>query len=365
VVNVPGVRPGQTSTRTVYGTLADAEAEKAIRRAAGRPRPVVSPGTLGELAAGYFAWAETARAANTVRNSEDEWRRRIGPYLGHAAAETITPATLADLFVELARAGATERMLVESRKVLRAIFRWAIERGDLEGANPASRLEIPDAVKRPPARTRFALTGTEVELLLGAARTPRSRTLILVAVEAGLRKGELLGLRFGDLDLPGQRIRVSRQIVQERGPDGPIRIERPTKGRRARTVAITGRVAQELGAFMEHEVIDRGRPADGYLWPGRAGEGPTDHTAPNTLLRRLLDRAGLPEDLIDFHGLRRTAATLALLAGAPLAVVSRQLGHASITVTADHYEHVLSDDLDLFARAFEPAPDPDPKETPR
>jgi integrase len=103
-------------------------------------------------------------------------------------------------------------------------------------------------------------------------------------------------------------------------------------------------------------VIEGGAPAEGLVWPGRAG-GPMAPDTPTQLTERaqrrcgLVDRDGRP--LVTLHGLRHSAASIMLGAGVPLIVVSRQLGHANPNVTAQVYAHLLADSqLDEAAAVF-------------
>ena len=147
------------------------------------------------------------------------------------------------------------------------------------------------------------------------------------------------------------------------------KLEQPTKGRRARRVAISPELAGRLADWYAEAVIDGGAAADGYVWPGRDG-GPMHDRSANRVVERACKRAGLIDGekaVVTLHGLRHSAASAMLLAGVPLLVVSRQLGHANPQVTATVYAHLTNDEaLDLAAEAFtlretlrEPDPEPE------
>lgn len=207
------------------------------------------------------------------------------------------------------------------------------------------------------------LDATQLDALFAAAGSLRTETMLRVAGEAGLRRGEIAGLKWPDVDLPGRRLAVRRSIVQERvTADSPMRkIERTTKGRRARRVAITEALAARLGEWYASVVVAGGATADGFVWPGRDG-GPMHDRSLARALERALQRAGLvahnrngePTPLVTPHGLRHTCASVMLARGVPLIVVSRQLGHANPNITATIYAHLLGDSqLDEAAAAFE------------
>lgn len=107
-------------------------------------------------------------------------------------------------------------------------------------------------------------------------------------------------------------------------------------------------------------MIEGGADAQGYVWPGRDG-GPMHDRSAHRAVERACARGGLVDGegapLVSLHGLRHTAASVMLLAGVPLLVVSRQLGHASVDVTARVYAHLVDDGgLDAAADAFAGSP---------
>lgn len=175
--------------------------------------------------------------------------------------------------------------------------------------------------------------------------------MLRAAGEAGLRRGEIIGLRWSDVQ--DRRLDVRRSAWQVDGEKG----ERVTKGRRARRVAISETFARRLGDWYAISVIERGADAAGYVWPGQRG-GPMDAHTPTQAAARALDRAGLVDadgaPLVTLHGLRHTAASIMLSRGVPLIVVSRQLGHADPKITASTYAHLLGDsELDRAATVFD------------
>lgn len=188
-----------------------------------------------------------------------------------------------------------------------------------------------------------------------ARRTWRTETLLRMAGEAGLRRGELSGLKWSDLDLENRRADIRRSIVTIRKtPTTPMRrVEAPTKGRERRRVALSSTIVDQL-----HRWREESQPAPGgYVWPGADG-GPMHDRSTARAVERACHRAGLVDTtgrpLVTTHGLRHTAASIMLAAGVPLVVVSRQLGHADVNVTARIYAHLLGDDqLDAAAAAFE------------
>jgi integrase len=214
-----------------------------------------------------------------------------------------------------------------------------------------------DAVD-PPARDdsieRTAWSSDELRRFLDAAASDRLAGVWRLALATGLRRGELVGLRWSDLDAGA--VTVARQVlVRPRAVQGTPRIYvRPTtKSRRRRVVRFDRTTAAALRRWKADQDAERLRfgPAwrtDGGLgevaaWVVTEADGAV--ISPETLLgrwKRLVRTVEVPP--ITIHGARHSYAEAALGAGARLDVVSRQLGHASISTTANIYLH----DADAF-----------------
>ena len=152
-----------------------------------------------------------------------------------------------------------------------------------------------------------------------------------IELATGLRRGELLGLKWDDIDMKNGVIRVQRQVARI---DGEI-VEAPLKTKNSyRTVSI-GDDAIEVLKEQRKKV---GREIE-YVFPSPNG-GPISPDSVLNMLHRVLERAGLPK--IRFHDLRHTFATLALQNGVDIKTVSGMLGHFSAGFTLDTYAHVTT-----------------------
>jgi len=354
-VLVPGIRPGLTRAVTVRGSVAQARAERRRLQAAGRPviaAPVPGPPpslTLSALAEQWMRTRTGVLAPNTLAEVEVDLRLRLAPVLGELAVGEITRQHVDELVADLLRGGASVRMVRGVVSTLRRLLQAAVEWG-LIAENPARRVRLP----APETHTRQAhervLSMAELARLVQSCQgSLRTETMIRAMAESGLRRGEVIGLRWEDVDLLALRLHVRRNVSDVRG----VRQERTTKGKRSRRVAISRSFAERLAGW---RVRSGGASATGYVWPGRNG-APMNAHSPNQSLARVLRRAGLVDadgvPLVTPHGLRHTAASLMLAAGVPLIVVSRQLGHANPNVTAQVYAHLLADSqLDGAAAAF-------------
>ena len=210
---------------------------------------------------------------------------------------------------------------------------------------------------RPPAERVVGLD--DLAALFAAAGTARTETMLRAAGEAGLRRVEIIGLRWPDVDLAARHVELRRQVVQELLPEGGghRKVESATKGGRARRVALSGVFAERLADWYAESVVESGADALGYVWPGRGG-GPMHNGWLGQAVERACIRAGLVDGegraLVSPHRLRHSAASVMLAQRVPLTVVAAQLGHANPAITASVYAHLVDDrDLDLAAGAFE------------
>ena len=184
------------------------------------------------------------------------------------------------------------------------------------------------------------LTAEQVKVLFEAARGDRLEALYVLAVTTGLRQGELLGLKWDDIDLEVGTLQVRRTLTTAKG--GPVLSAPKTKGSR-RTVRLSHTALEALRSHLERQLEEIDRVGD--LWRENglifASESGSPHSRQHVTAHRfkpLLRRAGLPEIRFD---LRHTCATLLLSKNVNPKVVSEMLGHASIAITLDTYSHVL------------------------
>ncbi len=283
------------------------------------------------------------------------------PAIGGLKLAEVTGRHLTSVFAELA-AGTTPTGQPRSvatvqriRATLRAAFNAAIRDG-LVTDNPARRIEMP-SVRRPHAvvwthghverwrvdgqRPQVAVwtTAQAAQFLQQVAEDELFALWWLVALR-GLRRGEVAGLRWCDVDLDRRQLTV----VSQRTTIGYRVIEGPPKSAASRRTVALDRCSVEILHAHRARQWDRderaGRPwrSDGYVFTRTDGR-PYHPNVFTKRLRQLTDQAGLPP--IRLHDLRHGAASLAHEAGVDLKTVQDQLGHASIVLTADTYTSVL------------------------
>jgi integrase len=223
----------------------------------------------------------------------------------------------------------------------------AVRRGYLV-ANPVLAVD-------PPARDdsveRAAWTPEQVRTFLDVAAVDPLAGICRLALATGLRRGELLGLTWDDLDLDEETVRVQRQVlVRPRAVASERRvfIRDTTKTRRIRIVRFDPATADGLKRWKAAQNAERLEMGPAWRTDGGLGvhaawvvtEGGSV-VQPDTFLgrwRRLVKTAKVPA--IPLHGARHSYATIALEAGVRLDVVSAQLGHSNVATTANIYAHV-------------------------
>ena len=282
--------------------------------------------------------------AHTVRQSTHESysqmiRCHVLPELGKTKLDKLSAQQLAALYALKLEHGLSPRSVQYLHAVLHRALKQAV-RWNLVVRNVADLVDAPR-----PKRTEIRpLSPAQVQTLVEAARGDRLEALYVLAVSAGLREGELLGLRWSDIELSASSLHVSQQARRVKGKGITFTAPKTDKGRR--TVALPW-VAVE--ALKRHRIAQlEERLGAGSEWIDNDLVFANEVGRPierQNLMRRsfvpLLDRAGLPR--IRFHDLRHSAATLLLSQGVHPKVVQERLGHSSIGLTMDTYSHVLPD----------------------
>lgn len=253
--------------------------------------------------------------------------------------------------------GLSPARVVQAHQVVHQVFAYAI-RSKYVAVDPADNIELPR--KAPTEQT--ALSHEQVHQLAAetcaAEMAVRHRsdtvpsltspqalgTMVRLLAYAGLRFGECIALRVGDVDVKRRRITVGRSITQVRGQG---RIEGPTKTHQVRKVPVlTTVLADEL------MLVVKGRDPSEFLFPGPDGGAMTVGW-----FRVRFDRATteLGFDGVTPHTLRHAAGSLALASGASVVTVQKLLGHRNATTTMNVYSHMLPDDFDNLAAAMDKA----------
>ena len=226
---------------------------------------------------------------------------------------------------------------IQGRSVLRNALQQAV-RWRMLPENPARSVDLPRWEKR----EMQALTPAEVARFREAAASDPWAVFFDFALATGMRPGEILALRWEDLDLDAGTVTVRRALV---GAGSRSRFAEPKTPKSRRTIPLPGSLIHALAAHKRRQAVHRLKLGPEYedqdLVFASATGGPHDaRNLADRHLKPILRRAKLPGSF-RLYDLRHTCATLLLAAGVHPKVVSERLGHAGITLTLDTYAHVL------------------------
>jgi integrase len=283
-------------------------------------------------------WLEqTVKVRNrdgTYDNYAQIVRSHITPAIGKYQLTKLTPEQVQAMLNQLTGVGLAPRTVRNVRAVLRDALNQAVKRRRI-AYNVAALVEIPRAEK--PVIT--PLTPEQAQALLEAVRGDPLEALYRVALSLGLRRGEVLALRWEDIDFDRHELHVTGSV---RRVGGVLRRRSPKTQSSTRTLSLPTIL---LRILRQHRLRqDQLRQHDdwqenGLVFPSSVGT----LMEPGNLHRRfkqVLVHADLPATF-RFHDLRHSCATLLLAQGVPLVVVRDTLGHTQISTTADIYGHVL------------------------
>lgn len=298
--------------------------------------------TAGAYFPDYLAAHRLEIRAQSVDTYDSLVRTHVIPRLGRVQLTKLTPGTLERFYADLMRPTSEGGggLAASSVGVVHAIMRSGLDRAARHGLVARNVADLVSA-PRAPRREIRPLTREQARRLLDAAQGDRLECLLALALHTGMRHGELLALRWEDLDLELAQLRVRRTLARVRGR-GLIFNEPKTHASRRR-IALASPAISALRAQrtrqLEERLVAGAAWTDGDLVFASPVGTVLEPGAVRRVLRRLLRRAGLPA--IRFHDLRHTCATLLLQANVNPKVVSERLGHSSVAMTLDVYSHVL------------------------
>ncbi len=280
-------------------------------------------------------------AATSAARCRSIIEQHLKPTLGHHPLARLTPLQLQSYYTQALKGGRSDgkgalspASVLKHHHVIHRALRQAV-RWQLIARNPAGAVDPPRAVRS----EMHVLDGAQTAALLAAARDSRLYVPIFVAVTSGLRRGELLGLRWCDCDLVGGSLAV-RQTIQQTAAGIAFKAPKTAKSRRTLPIGATTvdalrrhRTAQDelrlaSGAYQNADLVFAA--PDGSPWSPPAF---------SLAFLRFVRKTDLPQ--LRFHDLRHTHASQLLAQGVHPKIVLERLGHANIGITLDVYSHLL------------------------
>ena len=290
---------------------------------------------LGEWTQTYLALSN--RAESTKIMHEGYTRTWVIPTIGTVQLGNLNVNDINRMLLAMKAAGKAESTRRNAYTTLRKALDDAVTNG-LLATNPAHRIRQPGVTRH---EARF-LTTAEVRRLLEVSSVYRYDVVLRLILGTGLRRGEALALSWSDIDLENGNAKL-RGSLTRRGRELIVSGVKTKTSRR--TIALSPAMTALLGRHKAMQAAERLRA--GNLWRDKGFAFATEFGTPvepqNVLrtVREAAQRAGL--NGVTVHSLRHTYATAALLNGVTLKVVSQNLGHASIQITADTYGHVTDE----------------------
>ena len=385
VIRVTNHATGVSRPKWVGGFLTEtaAKAARDMARVAARRGEYVDQ-TRTSVKTYLEEWLEGHSASvkpKTWSGYRDDLRRYVIPHIGRMRLQAVRPATLSKLYVDLLKSGGhggkplAVPTVRHGHRTLRKALNDAVLIDGVLSSNPALLAKLPKETRRV---TRGMWTAEDLDVFLESISGHRLHAFYRVAAFTGARRGEVLHLRWSDLDL-------EEDIIRFEGSTGVVdgeRIDGTTKGGRSRVVGIDGGTRRVLEKHRLAQAADRELAGPDWfvsdlVFTSQLGrplhpDTPTQlmpklieaHNSPTTPARRNhpaepLPRPGHQLPHVRLHDLRHLHATLLLLEGVPVHVVANRLGHSDPAVTLRVYAHVLRESAsgvaDVFAGAIERA----------
>ena len=331
---------GKRIRRDVYGKtkreVQDKLAELQQRKTSG------TLGDLSQMKVGEFLnrWladeVKPSRQRKTYGRYEGLVRLQISPWIGGVRLQQLKPAHILAMLSELERAGCSNDCRAKALKTLRTALGWGVSPMKLLQSNPSQGIKAPKIVRR----EIQPLDKPDADRLFKVCKASKHRleAIFIVATMTGLRRGELFGLKWSDINLAEGVLSVRRTV--EESSQG-LR-EKPPKtkaGRRAVPFGSIVREALERRKDKADEESEKGYPSD-LVFPDQFGGWLRGSNFSRGVWATISEKAELPEALT-FHDLRHTHASLLIKQDVHIKTIQERLGHANIQVTLDTYSHLL------------------------
>jgi integrase len=262
--------------------------------------------------------------------------RHLVAVLGAKPLAQIRGGDLNRAYREVLDKGLSPRTVRHVHMLARRIFLHALKVGDIK-RDPTIEIDAPKA----PRKEVLALRTEEIATMLGGLQSIM-RTIAVVGLGTGIRRGELCALRWADIDFKAGTLAVKRSYEETRG--GGLRLKEPKTASGRRTISLAPSVITCLQEHRRHQLelrmkLGQGRPADNALVFPNDNDQPWKPDLMTNAFSRAMASIGLPHRL---HSLRHTHASALIASGMDILTISRRLGHSSPSMTLNVYGHLIS-----------------------
>ena len=297
---------------------------------------------------------------STISNYKD-LTARITPVIGHIRLKDLRPDHLNDLYTTLAQDGQNKRTggklsaksILEHHRLISAVLEQAAKEG-LVPFNVASRATLPKVERKEvnyfqPEQVAAIREALELEPF-------KWKTLVHMLLITGARRGEILGLKWGEVDFDRNQIHICNNILYR--SDRGIYEDTPKTATSNRYVVLPAETMQLLRQYRIWQNGERLRLGEYYQYQGflftQENGSPMHPDSITSWLTKFSKRHGLPH--INAHAFRHTMASMLYFNGVDSVSISKRLGHAQVSTTADIYAHVIAEadqkNADILADIF-------------
>lgn len=309
----------------------------------------------------YFNhWLDTYVDINLEKTTADGYRicieKRINKRLGDIQLQKLKPFHIQSFYDFLikegridGKGGLSPKSVIQTHRILRKALSQAVKL-QLINKNPADYVEVP---KKKTFHAKV-LNESDIPKFLNIFKSTDIYIAIVLAIGVGLRRGEVLGIRWNDIDFKNKTISINQTLLH--GNKGYI-FSTPKSEKSRRTIVISDSILYILNEVREKQCDDKRKLGKSYNDSGliicKNDGSPINPSTFSHVFSKVLKDNYFSH--IRFHDLRHTNATLMLKNNIPAKIASERLGHSSIGITLDLYSHVLNEMQEEAAEKLENA----------
>lgn len=357
VINFVGAFFGPDGKRHWVSAKTKTECWRKLNMAMADADRGILPGPANLTVERYLiSWLADSIKGTVSRATYDGYKRDVHhhliPQLGRRKLKELTPGDIRRLYRKMAERGLKDRSIQYVHTTLRKSLKAAVV-DRLINHNPTDSVK-PLKTPTGAARESKALDPDQVKALLEAASDNRFEAFYVVAIHTGLRRGELLGLKWTDADLEAGTLTVRRSL------DVDSTFKMPKNRAAKRTLKLTPRALDTLKTHKVRQNAERLQAGSrwqdhGLVFPNTMGKPMNAGNLYRREFQPLLKRAGLANEGFTIHSLRHTFATTLAEKGVHPSTAQKMLGHSDIRMTLAIYTHATDEMQDAATAALEEA----------
>ena len=327
------VRKYQTLHSEIDAEKFLADIKKNVRRDG---LPIYDKRSLSEFMDDYINSREKDGdlSPTTIEGYRDDVKNRLKPYIGGIRVPDLSPIHIRQWFGQMQEKGLSAKSIQNVYRLLHCAYEYAIE-NDIVDKNPCK--PKPPTVKK---KSMEAYTEEEIKDILAKAKDTNAYLMLIILFNTGLRRGELLGLRWSDIDLDKKTMFIQNNLVSA---DGKVYEKDPKSKSGKREIPLADALVQVLKEARDKDIeaFDEDRASTGYVIHLPNG----DPYKPDSISQKW-DRFAKSNGIryLKLHGIRHTVASQMIHKNVNCKTVQAIMGHADIKVTLDTYAHPYKED---------------------